>query len=136
MKSFFNSIKYLLISLLSISAIAFTSCESNNDYYQVLNAYNIRLNGNADSAKVLLDKILEKDSTNAIAWYELARTKHHIGLGNPRELINKLEEIQFTINKAVEYDASNVIYAFYKGIMSYTRAYLSLMRGEPGQKIK
>ena len=114
------------------------SCVGKELDKKVHQAYNLRMNGNADSAKVLLEEVLTQDSTNAMAWYELARTKHHIGLGNPRELFGKLDDLQFTIDKAVEYDNTSVIYSFYKGAISYTRAYVSLMRGAPdtAEKVK
>ena len=134
MKTSKNSVKYFLLSLLGLGVVLLISCDTNNVNQKVLKAYELRLDGNADSAEALLDKVLKSDSTNAMAWYELARTKHHIGLGNPRELAKGLENIQLTIGKAVEHDNSNVIYAFYKGVISYTIAYVSVMRNLPDSK--
>ena len=91
-------------------------------------AFDLRINGNADSAKVILDQMLAQDSTNAGAWFELARTKHHIGLGNPRLLFGGLEDLQQTIDRATIIDPSNVTYAFYKGDVCFLRAYVALMR--------
>ena len=69
------------------------------------------MHGKADSAKVLLEQMLAEDSTNAAAWCELARTKHHLGLANPRELLGILEDIQQTADAAVNNDPENVSYS-------------------------
>jgi len=101
---------------------------------KVHQAYESRMNGEADSAKAVLEQIIAEDSTNAAAFYELARTKHHIGLGNIPELLGSLEDIQQTIDKAVENDPDNVIYVFYKGYICFTRAYAAFMSAEPDAK--
>lgn len=62
-----------------------------------MQAYELRMNGKADSAKVILEQVLSEDSTYAMAWYELARTKHHIGLGEPRKFVRCLEDIRQTV---------------------------------------
>ena len=136
MKTKINLIKCLFIISLSIGTFFLVSCDRKDVNNEVFKAFELRLNGKADSAKTLLDEIIARDSANAMAWYELARTKHHIGLGNPRELFGKLDDLQFTIDKAVEYDNTNVIYSFYKGAISYTRAYVSLMRELPDSEEK
>lgn len=43
-----------------------------------LYAYQLRMNGKADSARILLENYLESDSTDAMANYEYARTLFHI----------------------------------------------------------
>lgn len=117
-------------------SLLFWSCTSQKMPSPVQQAYELRINGNADSAKVILEQVLAADSTNAAAWYELARTKHHIGLGNPRALFGSLEDIQQNTEAAVKNDPGNVIYSFYGGIISFTRAYAALMMGQPDAKEK
>ncbi len=97
----------------------------------VQEAYDLRMNGMADSAKAGLEFIIAEDSTNAAAWYELARTEHHIGLGNPRELFGRLEDIQFAVGNAVANDPDNVTYSFYRGYFGYFTAYASFMKQQP-----
>jgi len=129
--------QFLWISLCAaVASFGFWSCVRQELDKTVQQAYELRMNGKADSAKVLLEQAITKDSTNAVVWYELARTIHHIGLGNPRELLGGLEDMQQTIEKAVENDPGNVIYSFYKGYVCYTRAYASLMREQPDAKEK
>ncbi|MBU1881771.1 hypothetical protein KKA08_07020, partial [bacterium] len=108
------------------------SCSSKKVEMTVERAYALRLDGNADSALVILEQILATDSTNAVAWYELARTKHHIGLGNPRLLISHLPDLEHSIEKAVEYDPDNVIYAYYQGYIRFFKSYAAIMMGQPG----
>lgn len=95
----------------------------------VQKAYELRMNGKADESLVILEKALSEDSTNALAWYELARTKHHMGLGNIQEFIQNLDDLEQTIEKAILADPGNVIYVFYKGNVNCLQWYLSLMMG-------
>jgi len=121
----------LVVCLLAGLLLTAWSCSSKKSDLTVQQAYDLRMAGNADSAQVILETILAADSTNAAAWYELARTKHHIGLGNPRMLIGQLPELEYDIDKAVENDPENVIYAFYKGYTRYFTAYALIMMGQP-----
>jgi tetratricopeptide (TPR) repeat protein len=91
-------------------------------------AYSLRMNGKADSAKGLLEGSINSDSTNAVVWYEYARTKLHIGLGNPRELFTGLEKLQYAIKKATAIQPGNVIYSYYDGYICFLQAYVSLKR--------
>lgn len=109
-------------------SFVFWSCTAQELDKTVQQAYELRMNGKADSAKVLLEQAIAEDSTNAAAWYELARTKHHIGLGNPRNLFAGLDDLQQTIERAVKNDPDNVIYAFFAGRVAFFQAYISLQR--------
>lgn len=112
------------------------SCRVKESAKTVEQAYELRMNGKADSAKAALERIIAEDPTDAAAFYELARAKHHIGLGNIRELLAGLENWLQTIEKAVENDPDNVIYSFYRGYVCYSRAYASLKREQPDAKEK
>lgn len=89
---------------------------------KVKTAYSMRLSGEVDEAKALLDEIIVKDSTNALAWYELARTQHHMMLGgggfSPQDILT-------SISKAVQYDNDNVVFAYYKANICFLNAYAS-----------
>jgi len=87
------------------------------------------MNGQADSAKVLLEQVISDDSNNAAAWFELARTKQHIGLGNPRELVSVMEDVQQFAQNAVDNKPSNVIYQYYKANVDFFNLYVA-MRNE------
>ena len=88
----------------------------------VRTAYELRLSGKADEAKALLEQLIKEDSTNAPALFEMARTQHHMMLGGSGY---KPEDILLTINKAVQYDRDNVIYAFYQANICFLNAYVS-----------
>ena len=85
-------------------------------------AYEMRLSGEVDEAKTLLEQLVKADSTNAAAYFELARTLHHMMLGGSG---HKPEDILPVINKAVEYDPDNVIYAYYLANICFLNAYAS-----------
>ncbi len=131
--------RHFIIMSLSVAVVCISFVWSYTDQESdetVLQAYQLRMTGKADSAKVLLEQALSKDSTNAVAWYELARTRHHRGLGNPPELMAGFEDMQQNIEKAVKNDPHNVIYLFYKGYVCLSRAYFAYMRQQPDVKEK
>ena len=135
-KNLFKKQNIWIIIFVTIASVSSWKCIGSELDKSVLKAYDLRMNGKADSAKVLLEQVIAEDSTNAAAWFELARTKHHIGLGNPRILFAGLDDLQQTIERAVENDPDNVIYSFYKGYICFTRAFASLMRKQPHVKEK
>ncbi len=129
--------RFLLISLCAaVVSLGFWSCVRQELDKTVQQAYELRMDGKADSAKALLEQAISEDSTNAIAHYELARTKYHMALGNPRELPGRMEEARQSIEKAMGQDPDNVIYAFFAGNVSFMQAYMSLMRNQPDAKEK
>jgi len=123
-------LKMLHCIIYAVPALLIEFSTGYSSDFIALQAYTLRMNGKADSAKVLLERSIESDSTNAIVWYEYARTKHHIGLGNPLELITGLDELQYSITKAVAIQPKNVIFSFYKGYISFLQAYASMMRDQ------
>jgi len=138
-KAFIRHLNVLYVFILvAVLGIAVFSCKKTNPDNRIQQAYDLRMNGNADSALVLLDVVLAEDSTNALALYEIARTMHHIGLGNPRQLFGGLGDMQDLIGKAVENDPDNVIYKFYQGYLSYLGAYIAFMQQQPdaSEKVK
>ncbi|MBN1426729.1 hypothetical protein JXA88_19465 [Candidatus Fermentibacteria bacterium] len=127
------------VAVLACLVLSIASCSSpQKPSMTVQDAYALRMAGHADSARVGLESILATDSTDAAAWYELARTQHHIALGNPRELLDRLEQIDQAAGKAVAYAPQNATYAFYRGYVACVRAYASLMRQQPdaGERAK
>jgi tetratricopeptide (TPR) repeat protein len=93
----------------------------------VRKAFEMRMNGKVDEAKALLDSILKNDSTNAMAWYELARLQQYMLVGGGDV---KTTEILATISKAVVLEPKNVTYAYYKAIASFLNAFMSMQMGQ------
>ena len=114
---------FKIASITVIFMLFIFSCSEKLADDLVHRAYELRMDGKADAAQVLLEQAIKKDSADAAAWFELARTKLNIGLGDPHKLIAGLDDMQHTINKAVEIDSNNVIYLFFKGYVCYTRIY-------------
>lgn len=102
----------------------------------VQNAYELRMNGKADEAKALLEQTISENPDNALAHYELARTKSHMGLANMKELITSIEDIQHTIEQAIKIDPDNVIYHFFAGGVAFMSAYIAIQRNQPDAKEK
>jgi tetratricopeptide (TPR) repeat protein len=119
-----------------ILTLGFWSCVGSELDENVLKAYELRMNGKADEAKTLLEKIISDDSTNADAFYELARSKFQMGLANPRELSTSLDDIQKTTELARKNDPENVIYAFFAGRVAFFQAYIALQRDPVNAKEK
>ena len=113
-KSIFK--RYFSILSLSIAVVCITflfcSCTEQKLDNAVQQAYDLRMNGQADSAQVLLEQVITEDSTNAAVWFELARTKQHIGLGNPRKLMSEMVDVQQFAQNAVDNEPNNVIYQY------------------------
>lgn len=124
---------FIIMSLsFAVACMSFVlwSCTGQELDKTVQQAYELRMNGQADSAKALLEQVIAEDSTNAAAWYEIARTKLHMGLGNPRDLMSGIADIQQTVQKAVENDPDNVIYQYYMGYIDYFNLYASIKMGK------
>lgn len=115
-----------------LSAFLIFSCEqlSKNEQTKVLTAYHLRIDGNADSTITILEQVISEDSNCAMAWYELARTEHQMGLGNPRQMAPHLEEALLYIDKAILIDPKNPAYLYYKGILQSLNMYMALQMGK------
>jgi tetratricopeptide (TPR) repeat protein len=120
-KSFFLLLSIILMPLLQLSGSC--SSDKNRSDEDVTKAFQLRINGKVDQAKVLLESIVAKDSTNAMAHYELARLKHYMLVGGGNI---KIEDIISSIDRAVIYDPENVIYAYYKGIATFLNAFFAM----------
>ncbi|WP_167617602.1 hypothetical protein [Maribellus sediminis] len=92
----------------------------------VLDAYEIRMNGNADEAADMLKKYIEKDSSNAMVYFEYARALCHLSPvllefnRTERKLINntdtiKRDEALAMVEKAIELDFWNQYFHFLRG---------------------
>jgi len=106
-----------------------TSCTAQQPNDKVYEAYELRINAHADSAKVLLEQITSEDPENAMAWYELCRTTQQLGLANPRAIKESLDDALKYINRAVENDPDNAWYLSYKGGIETLHFYIGLQTG-------
>jgi len=90
-----------------------------------MDAYKLRMQGKVDDANSLLTQAILKNPHNAAAHYELARTKLHMALGNPEKLVERIEDANKSIIKAIENDPNNAIYPFFEGHIALIQNYMS-----------
>lgn len=124
--------KFSLIPMGIMMALIFSgifSCTGQKTDNKVFEAYELRINGHADSAKVLLKQITIENPENAMAWYELCRTTQQLGMANPRAIQEMLDETLKYINLAVENDPDNAWYLSYKGGIETLHFYIGMQMG-------
>lgn len=122
----FHFSKILLSIFLVLNfTIVFSACQKTDK--AVLEAYELRITGQVDEAKELLQTIIKEDSTNAMAHFELARILNYIDLRGSKEADEHL-------NKALKYDSDNVTYAYYNAKNCFLKAYIAAQQG--GDNIK
>jgi len=115
--------KLIFLQIIIIGTFASCTFAGKNPDKEVLKAFELRMNGKVDQAQAMLETILAKDSTNAMAHYEMARLKHYMLTGGGG---TKIDDILTSINKAVTYDPENVTYAYYKAIASFLNAFMAM----------
>jgi len=124
-KPFFLFISMILMLTGQFSgSCSFREKKSDAD---VLKAFNLRMSGKADQAKTLLESVIKKDSTNAMAFYELARLQNYMLIGGGDV---KIADIVSSAGKAVKYDPENVTYAYYKAIAFFFNAFMAMEQGQ------
>lgn len=118
-----------LVFLLLLLVVQITgSCSGPESSRQkdVMKAYDLRMQGKADQALALLDSILDRDSTNAMAWYERSRVKKYMFTGGGNVTIDEILE---SVEKATMNDSMNVIYAYEKAMDLFLNAYMYMHKG-------
>lgn len=107
---------FIIILLFNFVSV-FSSCTKNEK--EVLEAYELRINGKVDAAISLLENILVEDSTNAMAHFELARTLNYMSMMGSKEA-------DLHLKKALKFDPDNVVYAYYNAKNCFLKAYISM----------
>ena len=87
----------------------------------VYEAYQLRVNGKTDQAKELLLNIIKKDSTNAAAQFELARTLDYIQIMGS-------EEARKALKTALKYDPDNIVYNYYHARTCFLQVYIAMQK--------
>lgn len=119
--------KLIFTVILSFVLFESNSYAGSKPDKEVQKAFELRMNGKVDEAKALLESILVKDSTNAMAHYEMARLKHYLLVGGGEV---KIDDILTSINKAVKLDPQHVTYAYYKAIANFLNAFMAMEMGQ------
>lgn len=108
-----RSRKLILGILLAMTPWITMEAQEYNPEEEILKAYELRLSGKTQQAKSLLKGVLDRDSTNAMAHFEMARTKQH-----PHGWTN--------IDRAIHYDPENPMYIFYRANLFMLGAYMAM----------
>jgi tetratricopeptide (TPR) repeat protein len=120
-------------------ALAGTGPGATQSMKAATEAWQLRMQGKVDDARVLLEKAIQENPSNAAAYYELARIKVHMALGDPRDMKSVMERIgeaQQSIAKARAIEPSNVIYPAFEGGLALLQAYPAWMQNQPDTKEK
>ena len=120
-KSQFIWIVLVMSSAIVIASFGLWSCKGPEVDKTVIEAYELRMNGKADEAKAMLEQVISDEPDNALAHYELARTKYHIMLSALKELEITLEDMRQSVDKAIENDPDNVIYFFSQHVLPFSQ---------------
>ena len=129
-RNFHQKINMVPIGILFALIFAgITSCTGQKVENGIYNAYELRINGHADSAQIVLEQITNENPENALAWYELCRTTLQLGMSNPREIKESLDDALKYINLAVEKDPANAWFLSYKGSIETLQFYIALQMG-------
>lgn len=119
--------KMIFLQIFIIGVLVSCTFAGKKPDKEVYKAYELRMNGKVDEAKALLESILAKDSTDAMAHYEMARLKYYMLIGGGGM---KIDDILISINKAVTCDPENVRYAYYKAIANFLNAFMAMQTGQ------
>jgi tetratricopeptide (TPR) repeat protein len=125
--------KLTLLLILSLAVLTSISFAGSKPDKEVQKAFELRINGKVDEAKAMLEGILAKDSTNAMAHYEMARLKLYMLIGGGKVSI---DEMISSANKAVIFDPKNVTYAYYKAMANFLNAFMGMQTGQGDVKGK
>jgi tetratricopeptide (TPR) repeat protein len=114
-----------------ISAVVIVSCtgESKNCKDSVMEAYELRLDGAVDSARAILEDIVAKDPENALAWYELSRTDHHIAKGDMQNLVAHMENARKNNKQALELEPDNLAFLNNEVNLQSLDLYIKMQQG-------
>ncbi|MBU0985535.1 MAG: hypothetical protein KKA42_16800 [candidate division Zixibacteria bacterium] len=100
----------------------------------VQKAYDLRLDGQVDAARLLLEEYTLINDTNASAWYELARTFYYMAPGQPRMMKYKVKSAATAISKAVALEPDNPLYRYFAAQVQFLNSYMALQENEDSAK--
>ncbi len=130
--------KPIILSLMIVGCLSLSvwmlSCNGLKADNKVIDAYELRMAGHADSAVVMLDNFILENPENAVAYYERARAKKHIMKAGQGKF--SIDEIIVDADKACELDPENLIYAYFCAHAKFLTVYIDLMQGKEDVKAK
>lgn len=99
---------------------------------EVNKAFELRTNGEADEAQLILKDFLKENPNNAMANFEMARL-----LGNDNaKIMQNIDSVLYYHNEAILNDQDNSFFEFYSAKMHFLKAYISMMKGDSKENSK
>jgi tetratricopeptide (TPR) repeat protein len=92
-------------------------------------AFKYRMEGMVDEALLVVDNILVKDSTHALANLEKYRILEYM-LVSGVDIDVEMEDAMVYIERAAMYDPDNVVIAYEKALATFLNAYMFMKEGE------
>lgn len=124
-----NLVSTLILMIIFVLPAKINASGSKKVDKEVQKAFELRMSGKVDQAKTLLEELLAKDSTNAMAHFEMARLKHYMLLGGGQ---NDFNEFIIEAGKAVTYAPENVTFAYYYALVTFFKAYMGMEMQQGG----
>ena len=122
----------LKTKIVIVCTLGITSAVIANE--DVAKAYQFRMNGKLDQARTTLEERIETAPNDALALFELSRTELHMGLGDPRQLSERLKGSREFIDRAVAIDSQAVPFRTFAGHVAFFQAYHAKQNGSPKVK--
>jgi tetratricopeptide (TPR) repeat protein len=115
---FICALNRITLSLLLLLLVIPLFSQVNKTENEVIKAYELRINNKLDEAKTKLEKVLQQDSTNAMAHFEMSRLMSAIDIMN-------VDTSLYYLNKAAALEPENSLYAFSVADQILLKAYIA-----------
>lgn len=100
----------------------------------VQKAFQLRIDGKVDKARLLLEEYSQSDSTNALTYYELSRIFLYMCPGNPKQMQSTIEKAESAIQKAVKIEPDNPIFRYFAARVQFFKSYMVLKSDQENVK--
>jgi len=126
-----------ILALVVLAAIPPVAPASQaTDDLTVRQAYELRMTGHAGDALAILEEITARNPQNGLAYFELARTRHHIMLANPREMDDAIAGVREACERAAVLQPDNVVFTRYRCCVRFLDAYLAIKEDSDAARAK
>lgn len=123
-----------LVTILSLALVSFllsSPLHADPNDNTARKAFDLRLAGQAEEAKALLEKAIAAAPGNGELHYELSRTLLCLGLGEAKKSV---DDVQDALALALKCDPNNERYTSFAGYIAFFDAYISMHQNSPRAK--
>lgn len=122
---FYRLLRPMLVFIFFLSILGPFDLPAQLAEESVQAAYELRMKGETDNARAMLQNILDRDPSDGMAHYELARLKLAQMLGGGDV---EIDSIIHSARQAVKADSQNVAFAFMEAVTRFVQAFMALMQ--------